>query len=74
MDKMDGGVNTIDDYAVYPHINVGQRVRINEKAPYFVGALASVAYVGSDGISVYLIDSEFDECVKLNLGEWDEAF
>lgn len=63
-----------DNYetSVYPEVHVGQRVLINDKAPYFNGALASVAYIGSDGISVYLIDSEIDECISLSLGEWSE--
>lgn len=59
------------EYDVYPDVKVGQRVQINAKSPHFVGALASVAYIESDGISVFLLDSDIDECVWLNIGEWD---
>lgn len=42
---------------------------INDDAPLFPGYRAVVAYIGEAGVSVYLRDSTFDECVPLN---WDE--
>lgn len=49
----------------------GQLVRINNKSPYFKGKLARVAYVGYKGISVYLEEGDFDECIPLDDGEYD---
>ncbi len=52
-------------------VKVGQRVVINKSAPYFQGHEASIAYVGTGGVSVYLTDSEFDECIPLKYGEFE---
>jgi len=54
---------------------VGQKIIINLKAPYFNGEPAVIAYIGDKGVSVYLSSdaySDFDECIPLNYGEWDE--
>jgi len=50
---------------------VGQHVRIKLNAPLFPGTPAVIAYIGTCGVSVYLIDHEFDECVPLEDGEWE---
>lgn len=49
----------------------GQTIRILPSAPYFVGALARVAYVGNKGVSVILIDSSFDDPFVLYDGEYE---
>jgi hypothetical protein len=51
---------------------VGMRVRIKPNATLFPGEEAVVAYIGVDGISVYLVNEvKFDECVSLNNDEWE---
>ncbi len=50
----------------------GMRVRITDNAAFFPGKEAAVAYVGTEGISVYLVDeSLFDDCLPLNNDEWE---
>lgn len=51
---------------------VTMRVRIKPNAAFFPGEEAIVAYVGTDGISVYLKDeTKFDDCLPLNNDEWE---
>ena len=51
---------------------VGMRVRIKPNSTLFPGEEAVVAYIGVDGISVYLVnEAKFDECVSLNNDEWE---
>lgn len=53
---------------------VGMPVRIKPNARLFAGEEAVVAYIGTDGVSVYLTDSsKFDDCVPLNNDEWEPA-
>jgi hypothetical protein len=52
-----------------PH--VGMRVRIKANSKLFPGKLAAVAYIGDGGISVYLVDDDFDECIPLDNDEWE---
>ena len=52
---------------------VGQRILILPNAPYFRGAHARIAYIGAHGVSVYLEDHDFDECIKFDNGEWEPA-
>lgn len=47
----------------------GQTVRINPDAPLFANHKARIAYIGTAGVSVYLTDCDFDECIPL---KWDE--
>lgn len=54
-----------------PNVEVFDRVRIKADAPLFSGERATVAYVGTSGISVYLGDSKFDDCIPLNDGEYE---
>lgn len=49
----------------------GMLIRIKENAPYFCGEKARIAYIGEDGISVYLTESKFDDCIPLNNDEWE---
>ena len=50
----------------------GMRVRITKNAAFFPGKEAAVAYVGTEGISVYLVDGDlFDDCLPLNNDEWE---
>jgi hypothetical protein len=49
----------------------GEIVKINGNAPYFKGQLAAIAYIGEKGISAYLIDNSFDECIVLKNSEFD---
>lgn len=49
---------------------VGMRVRLTKKAPFFHGKEAVVAYVGTGGVSVYLVDDDFDECIGLYDGQF----
>lgn len=51
----------------------GQLIVINNKAPYFKGHKARVAYIGTGGVSVYLVDSDFDECIVIKYGEYDDG-
>lgn len=64
---------SVPDYvaSVLDRMSVGQKVRIKDSARFFCGRMAYVAYVDTDGISVYLADNSIDECVKLVVGEWD---
>jgi len=50
---------------------VGQKVKLNANAPYFNGKYAGIAYIGTEGVSVYLLDSDFDECLPINWNEYD---
>ena len=50
---------------------VGMRIRIKPNSTLFPGKEAAVAYIGTEGISVYLVDSDFDECIPLNNDEWE---
>lgn len=52
-------------------MNIGDRVLINDKAPFFKQEEAAIAYIGTEGISVYLINSKFDDCIPLKDGEYD---
>jgi hypothetical protein len=47
------------------------RVRIKLNSKLFPGKEAVVAYIGTGGISVYLVDDDFDECIPLNNDEWE---
>lgn len=52
----------------------GQRIRINENSGVgFSGEIGYVAYIGDKGVSVYLADNNFDECIPLNWNEFDDA-
>ena len=52
-----------------PH--VGMRVRIKPNSKLFAGREAAIAYIGTEGVSVYLVDEDvFDDCVPLNNDEW----
>ena len=62
--KMDGKKDTV---------YVGMKVIIDKSAPYFQGEEAGIAYIGEDGVSVYLLKSDFDECIPLNWGEFYAA-
>lgn len=50
---------------------VGQKVRINDKAPAFGGFLAYVAYIGTEGVSVYLDSDIIEDCICLKEGEFE---
>lgn len=51
---------------------VGMRVRIKANSGFFPGEEAVVAYVGTEGVSVYLVnESKFDDCLPLNNDEWE---
>jgi len=50
---------------------VGMRIRIKQNAPFFAGCEAVVAYVGTEGVSAYLVNHAFDDCVPLNNDEWE---
>jgi hypothetical protein len=52
-----------------PH--VGMRIRIKPNSKLFPGKEAVVAYIGTEGVSVYLINHAFDECVPLENDEWE---
>ena len=47
------------------------RVRIKANSKLFPGVKAVVAYVGDGGVSVYLVDHAFDDCVPLDNNEWE---
>jgi len=49
----------------------GMRVRIRKTSKLFPGKDAVIAYVGNSGVSVYLTDDEFYDCVPLNNDEWE---
>lgn len=51
------------------------KVRINEKCQisFTKGKEAFVAYIGDEGVSVYLHNDEvFDDCIPLKYGEFDK--
>ena len=54
-------------------LHVGKKVKIKQDAPLFGGYTAFIAYIGTDGISAYLEDDKFDDCVPLNFGEFEEV-
>jgi hypothetical protein len=49
------------------------RIKENCELSFCRGLLARVAYIGVDGISVYLVNSEFDDCIPLKNDEWGPA-
>ncbi len=49
----------------------GMLIRIKDNCPFFSGAKATIAYIGDKGISVYLKDNDFDECIPLDNDEWE---
>ena len=49
----------------------GDKVIINNEAPYFHGEQGIAAYIGTEGISVYLTSLDFDDPVPLNENEYD---
>lgn len=50
----------------------GQLITINATAPYFVGEKAHIAYIGDEGVSVYLKNHIIDDCIVFKYGEYDE--
>jgi hypothetical protein len=51
---------------------VGMRVYIKPSSALFPNKEAVIAYVGTDGISVYLInDDVWDSCIPLTNDEWE---
>ena len=50
---------------------VGMRIRIKQTSKLFPGKEAVVAYIGTEGISVYLVNDDFDECIPLDNDEWE---
>ena len=56
---------------VQPHF--GMKVKIKATSALFPGHMAAIAYIGEGGVSVYLLDSEFDDCIPLNNDEWEPA-
>lgn len=51
---------------------VGQRVRVRPTSKLFPNHEGIVAYVGTEGISIYLVDSEIDDCIPIKNDEWEE--
>jgi hypothetical protein len=52
-------------------VRFGQKIKIKSTAPLFAGHVGHVAYIGTDGISVYLADVDFDDPIPLNNEEYD---
>lgn len=51
----------------------GQKIQIKNNAPLFPGEKAVIAYIGADGVSVFLEDGDkFDEAVPLEWNEYEE--
>lgn len=51
--------------------SIGKVIVINSHAPYFNHEKAGIAYIGDKGVSAYLTNVDFDECITLEYGEFD---
>jgi hypothetical protein len=60
---------TDEEKTIKENVRFGQRIQVRKNAPFFREHFAYIAYIGESGVSVYLEDSSFDDCIPL---KWDE--